>query len=194
MSSYKILRLQPTAGKAEIKKAYRRLAKKYHPDINPTADAAEKFLEITRAHDELLEGKIIPYKPDRSYDKAEQILRREREKARAREKERARAKATVRAKAKAWEQQRVRQQEEADKRFRESGWHDLLLLSKYALHVLILVASIAAIVVPVILGFLIEPAAFIATTYFVIIGAFGLCHIHSKRKSCFSVLPFNTSR
>lgn len=199
-SSYKILGLEPGADKAGVKKAYRRLAKKYHPDVNATADAAEKFLEITRAYDELLGAKTIPHQPDRSYDKAEQIIRREREEAKARErakaweKAKAREKARVREKAKAWERKRVRQEEEADRRFRESGWYDVLVLSKFAWHLLLLTCSLAAIVIPVILGLLIEPAAFLATVYFVVIGVFGLWHIYSKRNTWFRLGPLNTNR
>ncbi|MCR5439376.1 MAG: DnaJ domain-containing protein [Selenomonas sp.] len=47
---YKILELTPTADKKEIKKAFRRLARKYHPDLNPgDAAAAEKFKLINEA-------------------------------------------------------------------------------------------------------------------------------------------------
>lgn len=51
---YKILELSPDAGEADIKKAYRRLAVKYHPDKNQgDAAAAEKFKEISAAYDVL---------------------------------------------------------------------------------------------------------------------------------------------
>ncbi len=51
---YKILGVPETAGEAEIKKAYRALAKKYHPDANPGSKAAEnKFKEISEAHEVL---------------------------------------------------------------------------------------------------------------------------------------------
>jgi len=46
---YKILGVEKSASKEEIKKAYKRLAKKYHPDINKEADAEAKFKEINEA-------------------------------------------------------------------------------------------------------------------------------------------------
>ena len=38
---------------AQIKTAYRKLAKQYHPDVNQASDAAERFREITEAYDTL---------------------------------------------------------------------------------------------------------------------------------------------
>ena len=52
---YSVLGIQPTATDAEVKKAYRELARKYHPDNyqnNPLADLAEeKMKEINEAYD-----------------------------------------------------------------------------------------------------------------------------------------------
>ena len=47
---YSILGVGKDAGEDEIKSAYRRLAKKYHPDLNKTPEAAEKFKEINEAY------------------------------------------------------------------------------------------------------------------------------------------------
>ena len=50
---YEVLGLQKGASQDEIKKAYRTLAKKYHPDINKEPGAEEKFKEINEAYDTL---------------------------------------------------------------------------------------------------------------------------------------------
>ncbi|XP_017785196.1 PREDICTED: dnaJ homolog subfamily C member 5 isoform X2 [Nicrophorus vespilloides] len=50
-SLYEILALPKTATAEEIKKTYRRLALKFHPDKNPNnPEAADKFKEVNRAH------------------------------------------------------------------------------------------------------------------------------------------------
>ena len=50
---YEVLGVSKNAGDDEIKKAYRKLAKQYHPDINKAPDAAEKFKEINEAYEVL---------------------------------------------------------------------------------------------------------------------------------------------
>jgi len=55
---YAILGVPRGASTEEIRKAYRRLAKKYHPDMNPgDKQAEEKFKEITAAHEILADAK-----------------------------------------------------------------------------------------------------------------------------------------
>ena len=52
-SLYTTLELSPGASEAEIKKAYRRLARQYHPDVNKDPAAEEKFKEINAAYEVL---------------------------------------------------------------------------------------------------------------------------------------------
>ena len=50
---YEVLGLSKGASEQEIKKAYRSLAKKYHPDMNHEPGAEEKFKEINEAYEVL---------------------------------------------------------------------------------------------------------------------------------------------
>ena len=57
---YYVLGLRPGASDSEIKKAYRQLARKYHPDVSNEPDAEERFIEITAAYEYLLEKRHAP--------------------------------------------------------------------------------------------------------------------------------------
>ncbi len=51
---YKVLGLSPDASDEEVKKAYRRLAKQYHPDLNPgDQEAARKMQEVNAAYEQI---------------------------------------------------------------------------------------------------------------------------------------------
>ena len=54
MNPYDVLGVSPSASDEEIARAYKRLAKKYHPDLNPgNAAAAEQMGRINRAYDDI---------------------------------------------------------------------------------------------------------------------------------------------
>lgn len=55
---YETLGVPRDADKEQIKQAYRRLARKYHPDVNKEAGAEEKFKEINRAYEVLSEPEV----------------------------------------------------------------------------------------------------------------------------------------
>jgi curved DNA-binding protein len=66
-SLYDTLQVKPTATLSEIKKAYRKLAREYHPDINKNPEAEEKFKTINSAY-EILSDKTKKAKYDQHGD------------------------------------------------------------------------------------------------------------------------------
>ena len=54
---YEVLGISKSASIDEIKSSYRKLAKKYHPDLNKEPGADEKFKEVQEAYDVLSDEK-----------------------------------------------------------------------------------------------------------------------------------------
>lgn len=77
---YYELELPENASLVEIKRAYRRLVKKYHPDKNPSELAKNKFLKIQEAYEILIGERPLPFaekkvsQADQEAQKAQEIL------------------------------------------------------------------------------------------------------------------------
>lgn len=100
---YQILGLKPGSSKEEIKRAYRKMAMKYHPDVNPSPDARQKFTQILEAYEYLTGARkarkqhFSPSQEERFYD----VLRKAAEE---------KAKAQYRERVKQFRKQREEQQ------------------------------------------------------------------------------------
>ncbi len=72
MDPYEVLKVSPDASDAEIKKAYRTLSRKYHPDANegnPLQDLAEeKFKQVTEAYNQILAERELMVKSAGTYE------------------------------------------------------------------------------------------------------------------------------
>jgi hypothetical protein len=75
---FNVLGIAPTTDKAKIKKAYRKLAFKYHPDVNPSQEAHIKFIEITEAYEVCIGERIITSNGKTQTQKTPQQEREER--------------------------------------------------------------------------------------------------------------------
>lgn len=101
---FQILGISPRASLAEIKKAYRKKARQYHPDVSKEPDAEEKFIEVNEAYEYLLKrksGKVYSER-QRTYRKPRQPRKTQREwkeEERQRARERARRHAQMKYRA-----------------------------------------------------------------------------------------------
>lgn len=98
---YKILGVSPNASEAEIKKAYRKKARLFHPDVSEQPNAEEKFVEVNEAYEYLLKRKAgkVYSETRHSYQKTQQRQKTYAE-WKAKDSEKARARARHHAKMK----------------------------------------------------------------------------------------------
>jgi molecular chaperone DnaJ len=65
---HEILGVSQNASKEEVKTAYRKLAKQYHPDINKESDAEEKFKKISQAYEDIINPQPQKQEPQQNYN------------------------------------------------------------------------------------------------------------------------------
>jgi hypothetical protein len=76
---YRVLGLPLNSSVNDIKKAYRKKARLYHPDVNPSSDARDKFILATEAYDFLIANHDKMIKDEESYRQAMENWRKYRQ-------------------------------------------------------------------------------------------------------------------
>lgn len=172
---FKILGLPKTANLEEVKKAYRFLAKKYHPDVSSEPDATKKFIKIAEAYEILTNQKILETLRIIAENEEERKRNYEYYKKLAKEKAR---------KAAEMKYERLRKEHEA---FQQSGMYDLFLFLNYIAHFLMILVTLFFLVFPV---YIAVKTGFFGLFFFWIAGLFLVFYIIGKRKSFFRLGPF----
>jgi curved DNA-binding protein CbpA len=172
---FKILGLDKKASQEEIKKAYRFLAKKYHPDISLETDANKRFIQITEAYEILTNQKIL--------ETLRIIAENEEERKRSYEYYKKLAKEEARKAAK-MKYERLRKEHEA---FQQSGMYDFFLLIKYIGHFLTILITIFFLAFPV---YIAVTTGFFGLFFFWIAGIFLVLHVIGQRKTYLKLGPF----
>lgn len=136
---YTTLELTPNATARDIHQAYRKLAKRYHPDVNRSPEAHEKFIAVTEAYEALMDkvsnqaqGTVTVEENREAY---EDFLRKVRERAQ--------------------QQAKMRYDEfvRRNEAFQQSGINDFVLILKIVGRVLVLPIAAAFFVGPIVLAF-----------------------------------------
>lgn len=177
---YKILGIPPGSDEQSIKKAFRALAMKYHPDVNSASGASENFHQICVAYEVLISHnqKKTTLTAGREHEEEidpavyEEIIRQAREKA--------------------WERAKMKYEKiRAEKEFFENN--DWFVFFRYLGNYLALPFAIFLIIIPVYLAITESFAVIFATIFFWVVGIFILSHIYSKRKTWFHPGHFSTT-
>ena len=133
---YKILGLKKGATKEDIRKSYRRLAKKYHPDVNKSAGASDQFIAAAEAYEILINRKSESFvktgytrsaEEQEEYDYYVQLA-----------KEKARQAARMKY-------EKMKREHEA---FQKSGLHDLMILFSYLQNTFLVFLTLFLLIFP----------------------------------------------
>lgn len=167
-----VLNLNASANEDEIKQAYRILAKKYHPDVNPDPEAHQRFLEISEAYEFLLEdikryrGKIYDQdEVDPAYFEEMRRVARERAQERARK--------------------RMEKERKEKEEYQESGLQDFVLFTSYLGRFALFAFCIFLLVIPVILTLYDTGASYVGRGIMMLAGGVGVYFILKAGKRYF---------
>lgn len=133
-----------------IKTAYRKLAKKLHPDVNPSPRAAQEFDRVQKAYDTIMLWKEKGVMPLRSYKSSVSAQPR----SRATHKPpptRRYDDVKRRARAKQFQQIKKEQKRKAQKAFKESFFYPLYQLLKFLLYMLLIISAFLSFFIPIII-------------------------------------------
>lgn len=172
---YAILELSENSTESEIKKAYWRLSKKYHPDVNKEPDAHDKFIAINEAYEYLMHLTPVELHSHSSEDTYEEYDNSYWEAYRQKMRERAEQKAKMRY-------QEFLRQEQA---YKESGIADLGIMLKVALHIILFPLSIYLIISPLILEFKTYDAFITYAVFSYAVAIFSIIYLIYNRKTLF---------
>lgn len=178
---YRILDIPSDADEKALKKSFRQLALKLHPDVNRAPDANQRFQELCEAYEVLLrhinyQSKVYTERhPEAEEDKYsyEDVIRE------------ARAAASARARMK---YEKMKAEKEL---FEQSGWRDVFLFFDYLGRILAIPLTIVLLVTPVYVAIIDEFFMFFALAFMWIIGGFLALHIYGARKTWFKQGKFN---
>jgi len=176
---YKLLGVTPGADEKEIKKAYRKRALKYHPDVNKSDDAHQKFQELCEAYEIVLGHSKIQTRVN--IEQEEEYTDPEVYEAIFRE---ARQKAYERAKMK---YDKIKAEKEF---FQTNEW---MVLLRYIGNYLAVPVGFALIGIPLYLIITEGLVVLAATFFFILAGFFLLNHIYNHRKNWFTPGRIKTS-
>lgn len=146
---FSILGIERNATEQGIRKAYRRLAKKYHPDVNKAANAHEKFIEITEAYEFLIKhGQTAEY-AEVSADEQKYAEYRQREEY---------IKFCEEVRKKAQEQARMRYEafRKQNEAFQKSGINDIGLLFTIVFRAVAIPITLALFFLPICLSIILH--------------------------------------
>jgi len=178
---FNILNIPEGASVDDIKQAYRKLALKYHPDINPEPEAHSIFIEITQAYEYLLEKtqqeaqseQTYQYNFDNEYADILSEIKKE-----------------SRAMAEKQREMRKEAERKRDEEFKKSGLYDLSLILRYSIHFLSVLFGVGLISFPIYISITKDKQAFFYLFFFWLVGIFLLLYIYSQRNTWFKLGKF----